>query len=129
MKYLITILAITFFGMATPTEEREDNRIYGVWRSMDNDFIQIWKTWDSEEVKFQRISSNRMLKAKGLYQRTKNPDLLKEIIPNKGWDLFSSSFPFVTPPCQVMQFERYEKKFHHVDDHSDIFYRTCIIII
>jgi len=65
MKYLITILAITFFGMATPAEEREDNRIYGIWRSMDNDFIQIWKSWDSEEVKFQRISSNRMLQAKG----------------------------------------------------------------
>ena len=63
MKYLITILAITFFGMATPAEESEDIRIFGVWRSIDNDFVQIWR--DLDGIKFQRVASNRSLQAKG----------------------------------------------------------------
>ena len=64
MKYLITILAITFFGMATPTEERVEMDFYGIWRTLDNDFVQINRNMDFETT-FQRISSKRQLMAKG----------------------------------------------------------------
>jgi len=64
MKYLITILAITFFGMATPTEESVEMEFYGIWRTLDNEFVQINRTMDFETT-FQRVSSKKQLMAKG----------------------------------------------------------------
>jgi hypothetical protein len=67
MKYLITILAITFFGMATPTEERVEVDFYGIWRTIDNEFVQINRNMDFE-TSFQRVSSKKRLMAKGTIQ-------------------------------------------------------------
>jgi len=66
MKYLIGLLTMVFFGMVTPAEGNEDLRFYGVWQSLDNEFVQIHRGEDFE-MKFVRMGviPNRALLAKG----------------------------------------------------------------
>ena len=57
---------MVFFGMATPAEENEDVRFYGVWQNLDNEFVQIHRG-DDFEMKFIRMGvvPARALLAKG----------------------------------------------------------------
>lgn len=71
VKYLVSILTIIFFGMATPTEENVEMEFYGIWRTMDNDFVQINRNFDFEST-FQRVSSKRRLVTKGLILEAKD---------------------------------------------------------
>ena len=65
-KLLLLLLALPFlFSMKPQLNERNvDHNIIGIWRSLNNDFVQITRNMDFE-VTFQRISSTRQLQAKG----------------------------------------------------------------
>ena len=65
-KLLLLLLALPMlFSMKPqPTEGTVDINIMGIWRSLDNDFVQITRNMDFE-VTFQRITSKKQLVAKG----------------------------------------------------------------
>ena len=71
MNYLIGLLTMVFFGMVTPAEEAEDVRFFGIWRSLDNEFVQIDRN-DEFEMRFVRMGvvPNRALLAKGVITDT-----------------------------------------------------------
>ena len=65
-KLLLLLLVLPFlFSMKQqPTEGKVDINIMGIWRSLDNEFVQISRNMDFE-VTFQRITSKKQLVAKG----------------------------------------------------------------
>lgn len=92
MKYLITILAITFFGMATPAEETTNQYIYGIWKTMENDYIQIGVSRNFETT-FERIGSDRRLQAKGTILNVTNDSMeVVRIYPKS--ETYKSSYIF-----------------------------------
>jgi len=65
-KLLLLLLTLPFLFSMTPqsNEGVVDINMMGIWRSLDNDFVQISRNMDFE-VTFQRIASNKQLVAKG----------------------------------------------------------------
>lgn len=67
MKTLILSIVAVLLTSFTPVEENVEHAFFGIWRNMDNEFVQISRNMDNE-ITFQRIASNRSLKAKGYIQ-------------------------------------------------------------
>ena len=65
-KLLLLLLALPFLFSMTPqsNEGVVDINMMGIWRSLDNDFVQISRNMDFE-VTFQRITSKKQLVANG----------------------------------------------------------------
>ena len=61
-KLFLLLLMIPLLGFNTPNEVTHD--FYGIWRTIDNDFIQISMNSDFQVV-FKRIDKTRMLVSKG----------------------------------------------------------------
>lgn len=71
MKKLLLLILPLLLMSATPSNEGEvDIRFFGVWRSLDGEFIQISRQ-DDFSVSFYRIEGKtRMMQARGIIEQT-----------------------------------------------------------
>lgn len=65
MRSLILSLGLILLTSFTPVENDVDFKFLGVWKSVENDFVQITRNNDFE-ISFMRIGGDRLLKAKGI---------------------------------------------------------------
>jgi len=69
-KFLLLILPLLLMSFTTPIEGDVDHRFFGVWKSLDGEFIQISRQ-DDFQVTFYRIDGiTRAMQAQGYIQET-----------------------------------------------------------
>lgn len=74
-KLLLVLLAIPFLFSYTQIENTDvEVEIFGVWRTIDNEFVQITRDMDFN-VSFMRVSSKKQLLQKGFISKNENGNL------------------------------------------------------
>lgn len=92
VNHLVSFLTIVFFSIVPMSEENVEMGFYGIWRTIDNQFIQIDRNFDFE-TKFQRVSSNKRLLTKGLILEASNGIVkIKRNFPKN--EVYDSNYKF-----------------------------------
>ncbi|MBL6612287.1 MAG: hypothetical protein ISP53_05630 [Flavobacteriaceae bacterium] len=63
-NFTLTVLAITLLSLSNLTEKSEELEFYGIWRTLDNEFVQIGRNSEFETY-FERVSPGKGILAKG----------------------------------------------------------------
>lgn len=74
-KLLLLLLTLPLLLSNKPIGEGDvEAKMFGVWRTIDNDFVQISRN-SNFEITFMRISAKRQLMAKGFLDTTEDGNL------------------------------------------------------